>query len=222
MTLLALRFRARARAAASALEYGVIAALILLVILGAVTHLGVNLKTLFGTESTSISSASAQIGGASSPYCSAQNLAAPSLYSAVGQPWVYPSAACGSNGITAPGGTLSCGFAYPGGCVFTQYKNSSGVEVSYSELVNFSNTVNSPSSETMFHDGYVMSVSYRAYIGLSYSQLAEQCSAGGYTVSNSYLGDTIVYNAGTPSVDSAGDFVCGGTSIRSGSLTNYW
>ncbi len=206
------------RRAATAVEYGLIAGGILLAIILGVTHAGISLANLFGGMSNSAVTASTQMP----PVLFAQNCgpAAAQTNVVYGYGWSFPSYACGVDGINGPSGPVKDMYT-TGGSDWYQIGtlNSQGSLVPYD--LKMSGT-NGPALGDMFLDGYSFSAALVQQTGISFSQWSAKCSAGGVPVENLFpypvaTGNNTVYARGTPYKTAGGDFICGNTSIVSGS-----
>ena len=188
----------RRRRGATAIEYGLIAALIVILAIGALIFTGVSLNNIFGTiggnlKTANAGSASLVLAKNCSTTTSVTNWSSLRPISS----WTTPSGACGTIGglpSTALNGT-NWDSTY-GGFISFGYKNAQGVNVQWADSIE--------NNGTAFADGYV----YASY-PTSFSIFSQQCAAG----STVYLTDTginapMTYASGTASIAPNGSYVC--------------
>ncbi len=212
-------FKPKSRSAAAAIEYGLLAGGIFLAIFVGVSATGTGLRNLFQDFAGSIT----QAQQTSPPNdCAADEASQAGIVyftSGNGGAWSFPTYACGTGGIAGPVGPVQTVNAGGGDYSLVQV-NSQGVQ-SYYAVLQGNRTQAAGGSTTLFSDGYATMSADAAYFGITYASFSQSCTAG-YTSQPSGYGPSIVYNPSTPSEDSAGNFLCGGSSIKSGSLATYW
>lgn len=110
------------------------------------------------------------------------------------------------------------------------YTNSSGQTVPYAAFVGYSDSIGSGASGTAFNDGYSFNSSFVNGYNLSFSQFQSICQSGGnglLSILNNVglpndlgsYGPTPIYAPGTAYKTSSGAYVCGNSSLVSGSVS---
>ena len=218
---------------ATAIEYGILAALIVLLALFFITITGVNLKNVFTQLGTAFS------GGVQY----AQNCAPAAKnypvvftnYNPDGLPWGFPGDSCGQGGISGPPTTklnYTYLFSFNGNGDFTglSYTNSAGQQVVYAVVANpwpgyNFNTYRYQGPVTLFSDGYSDSASYISGTSETFAAFSKTCESGAsqsyqysdtlslYSGANNQQNINVIYAPGTPYKTSGGAFICGNTHI---------
>ncbi|WP_287787369.1 Flp family type IVb pilin [Acidiphilium sp.] len=212
----------RRRRGATAIEYGLIAGLVLIVALGFLTLTGVNLKNIFDGLGTSLQNS---VGVPYASNCGPASQVNINYYAN----WPFPLYACGQYGIAGPANANIFSLANDSyGTYAIGYTNSSGQTVPYASKISYTETVASGSSGTAFNDGFSYNAAFVNGSHLSFSTFQSICQAGGNSLLNvnnavgltnnfGTLGPAPVYAPGTAYKTSSGGYVCS-SSLISGTL----
>ena len=225
----------RFRRGATAIEYGILAALIVVLAIFAITTTGINLNNVFDGLGNGISGSISQnnVNPTYIQNCGPASQDNISYYDYPSVPgyWSFPSYTCGQFGINGPETTNLVGSNNSQGyndALISYVQN--GKNVPYASLIGNSNAVPvTGSSGTAFNDGYSFNAAFVSGTGLNFSQFQTICQNGGNSIQNTLsaagLPSNLGYNAPPPVYASGnayetptGDFVCGHTKLTSGTV----
>jgi Flp pilus assembly pilin Flp len=218
----------KGRRGVTAIEYGILAALIIMLAIAFIGLTGVNLKNVFNGVGSGLSPQKI-ISVAFAQNC-APAAALPNPYyidQDNGTQLSFPTYSCGTDGINGP--PTSNVYTTQGdswGPTVLAYTNSSGTQSIYAEVA--SSGPNGPSQTGSFaysgsfgwgfQDGYGYNAAWVTGSGMTFSQFQSICQGSSTLTLYSGVHNNVTYSGGTAYKTSDGSYVCGGATITSGSL----